>query len=105
MKKIMLTENQVFPNGAYLAEVKERHIIKNGTWTPDVEGWNYIVASRAGFDKITVKTNDKVPKITPEQLEASEKDISVTFKGFVGKIYTINGKVGISATAEEVILQ
>lgn len=105
MVKVSLTKEQVFPKGGYLAEVKERHKIKDGTWTPEIEGWNYIVASRAGFDKITVKTNDKVPKITPEQLEASEKDISVTFKGFVGKIYNVNGKVGISATAEEVILQ
>lgn len=104
LKNIYLTWEQVFPKGAYLAEVRERHPYKDGKRQDEIEGYNYIVASRNGFDKVTIKTNDKAPKITQEELEASDKDIKVTAKGFVGHLYnTVNG-TGISATAEEVIL-
>ncbi len=102
--KIELTWEQVFPAGAYLAEIRPRYPYINGTRGAEIEGYNYIVVSRKGFDKVTIKTADKVPKMTPEELEQKEEDVVVTAKGFVGKIYTTKDGNGISAVAEEVIL-
>lgn len=99
-----LSFEQVCPKGAYLAKVYPRYPYVNGIRGSEIAGYNYIIASRNGFDKIVVKTPDTVPKISQEQLEAATDDISVSFKGFVGKIYNSDGKIGISATAEEVIL-
>ncbi len=104
LKNINLTWKQVFPKDAYLAEIRERHPYKDGKKQDEIEGYNYIVASRSGFDKVTIKTNDKVPKMTQEELEASDKDVKVTAKEFVGRLYTTPNGTGISATAEEVIL-
>lgn len=95
---------QVCPYGAYLAKVSPRYQFVNGERSKVLDGYNYVIANRKGFDKITIKTKDQEPKITQEALEASDKDIRVTVKGFKGKVYNVEGKVGISATAEEVIL-
>lgn len=104
LNNINLTWEQVFSKGGYLAGVRERHSYKDGKKQDEIEGINYIVASRSGFDKVTIKTNDKVPKMTQEELEASDKDVKVVAKGFVGRLYTTPNGTGISATAEEVIL-
>lgn len=104
MDIIIYELSQLCPCGAYLAKVNPRYPFINGERSKDLDGYNYIIANRKGFDKITIKTNDKVPKMTQEELEASDKDIRVTVKGFKGKVYNVDGKVGISATAEEVIL-
>lgn len=95
---------QVCPKGIYLARVSPRYSFTNGERGKELEGYNYIVASRNGFDKITIKTNDKVPKMTQEALEASKNDVSVTVKGFQATVYNVDGKAGISATAKKVIL-
>lgn len=104
MDIIIKNLEQICPKGVYLARVNPRHPFINGERSKELEGYNYIVANRIGFDKITIKTNDKVPKMTQEELEASDRDICVTVKGFKGKVYNVDGKVGISAIAEEVIL-
>lgn len=104
IKDIELKWEQVFPKGGYLAGVKIRYPYVNGVRGNEMEGINYVVASRNGFDKVVIKTNEKIPKITQEELEASDKDIKVTAKGFVGHLYTNANGTGISATAEEVIL-
>lgn len=102
--KLNLTWEQVFTKGAYLANVKEWREYEEGKPTGRQLGQTYVLVNRNGFDKINVKVREKKPIITQEEIEASEKDIPVIAKGFVGKIYNLDGRVAVSGEAEEVTL-
>lgn len=104
MQKIVLNWTQAFPKGAYLAEVRPWYAYKDKERTDEQLGLNYVVVNRSGYEKITIKVENKVPVISNEEIEASPADILVEAEGFEGIVYDKAGKISISGKADKVVL-
>ncbi len=73
----------------------------NGKKTENVEGTKYTVANTRTFDKFDVKTPEKTPVVSAEQIEASDERIFVSFVNAIAKPVKIEfGKVYFSVTAD-----
>ena len=101
---IHLTWEQVFPKNAYLADVWPHYEYVDGKRSDKQIGWTYSLVNRAGYDKVNVKVVENVPILTQEEIEKSESDILVIAEGFIGSIYSNDGRIAISGKAKKVVL-
>ena len=101
---IKLTWAQIFPKGAYLASVYPHYEYVGGKRSENQVGWTYCLVNRAGYDKVNVKVVENVPILTQEEIDKSESDILVIAEGFIGSIYSNDGRIAISGKAEKVVL-
>ena len=73
----------------------------DGKKTDIVEGTKYTVANTRTFDKIDVKTPEKTPIVSAEQIAASDERIFISFVNAIAKPVKIEyGKVYYSVTAD-----
>lgn len=101
---IQLTWEQVFPKNAYLSGVWPYYEYVGGKRSDKQIGWTYSLVNRAGYDKVNVKVVENAPILTQEEIEKSESDILVIAEGFIGSIYSNDGRIAISGKAEKVVL-
>ncbi len=101
---LSLSWEQVFPKGAYIADVRLWYEYADNKKTDKQLGLIYVLVNRLGYDKVSVKVKSKKQIISKEEIDASATDISVVANGFSGKVYNLNGKIAVSGEAEEVTL-
>ena len=111
----MIRPNNVTLNITNIANTDKVRVIKSqpsfeyqdGKVTDRQIGTSYVLLlEKVNFDKISVKTNDMIPVVTNEQIEASADPIYVTFEGFFGKFYFSNQTKNweLSCKADKAIL-
>ena len=106
LKAIILTMAQAFGDSkAILAAVADDvEYGKDHRPTGNVLGTKYsIVCPNRQYMAFTVKVPGK-PVVTQEQLDAATEPVWVTFEGFQGTFYVMEGVVGISCKAEKAVL-
>lgn len=102
---LILTYEQVFPKGAYLAQVRPWYEYSaDGKRTSKQLGLIYVFVNRNGYEKVNVRVKAFTPIISNDEIKASSKDIGISAKGFQGRLYHFGGNTTISADAQEVCL-
>ena len=104
----MPTNQASFPLGSHVKEPAfalmdsaPSYRYDNGKKTDIIEGTKYTVANTRTFDKIDVKTPEKTPIVSAEQIAASDERIFISFVNAIAKPVKIEyGKVYYSVTAD-----
>lgn len=107
MKTIQITDMKVVSNEQMVLCTKAEPIkdFIDGHYVEPVKGYKYeCVLTGNGYDKITIKTEERIPSITMEMIESSNGAIPVEVSNFVCKIYADRktGSLLISAKASTV---
>lgn len=102
LKTIILTMIQTFGDcKAILAAVSDDMEYKDHKSTGNRLGTRYsIVCPNRQYMAFTVKVPGE-PIVTQEQLDSATEPVWVTFEGFQGTFYVIEGNVGISCKADK----
>lgn len=107
LKFLVATMIQLFGDEkAILTAVSEdREYDKSNNPTDKVLGTKYTVACpKRQYKTLTVKVPELVPVITQEALDNAEAPIWITFEGLAGRIYQMDGKLGITCKADKAVL-
>lgn len=111
IKDIKLSEEQVCGSTkAILTAKAPYYLYANGQRGASPEGIRYTVSCpRHQLQSVSVKIpgTDTTPEIVPDELDARTAKLDfqfVTFDGFVGKMYAMDGKSGITCTATSIHL-
>lgn len=105
LSKFLLTQETVSNNGPlYATGVFPAMAYENGQRTDKQIGIKVrVVIPNLGYETLTVTVSSTVDPVS-EALKRADADhpVRVTFDGFVGRFYVLNGKGGISAKATAV---
>ena len=88
--------------GMILTDVRPAYEYKDGKRTDKVVGLKVAtVLEKNAYDTLTVTVANPVDTLSAV-LEKAEAPVYVDFEGFTARIYTINGRVDVSAKADSV---
>ncbi|GAA6293317.1 hypothetical protein F220043C3_17510 [Enterocloster asparagiformis] len=107
MRTIQITDISVMSNNQKVLCTKVEPIkdFIDGHYAEPVKGQKYeCVLTGNGYDKITIKTEERIPSITMEMIESNNGAIPVEVSNFVCKIYADRktGNLLVSAKASTV---
>lgn len=107
MRNLTLTSLQTLANDQTVLCTKAEPIkdYVDGHYVEPVKGQKYeCVLTGNGYDKITIKTEERIPSITMEMIESNNGAIPVEVSNFVCKIYADRktGNLLVSAKASTV---
>lgn len=84
---------------------EDKEYDSNNKPTGKIIGTKYsVVCPKRQYATVTVKVPDLVPVITQEALDGADNPVWITFDGFSGRLYQMNGDIGITCRAEKAIL-
>lgn len=107
LKMLVVTMVQLFGDEKVIltAVGEDREYDKNNNATDKVLGTKYTVACpKRQYETVAVKVPNSVPIITQEALDNAEGPVWITFEGFAGRIYQMDGKVGVTCKADKAVL-
>ena len=107
LKMIVLTMVQVFGDDkAILTSVADDlEYGSDNKPTGRVLGTRYgVVCPKRKYAALTVKVPGLPPVITQAEIDNSEDPIWISFDSYVGKIFSMNGEIGISSKADKAML-
>ena len=104
IKSVDLSLDQVVGSDkALLVEVAPDRVYQDGKPTGEIKGTRYTIVSPVlSYDKVVVKVPG--PAIVTQEELGKANGLTVTFKGFSGHFYIMDGKPGLTCKADSVSL-
>lgn len=105
----LLISLMLINNGSDILLITGVHILKkfvDGKPTDQLDGMRYTCVLPANkYEQITIKLDNPVPVITPEELEAKGGTVKAKAKGFEGRFYKDNKSGDYRFTAKATSLE